>query len=187
MIVCFCIVTGFHPPSLNCILVDVDMYYDPSKIGKFNLDEVNRAFKKSSFTQTTTSHWQNRLKEECSGVDVIFDDVYYKTSKNRAHVLAVTYLYEFEDGVSKPNYRNLHRCINATKARHERYVKKFNLLSSLPSITGNAGEKVKPYNALYDKNIRHCCQEKQNENCCPKQATFVTEGQSSSCRKFVNN
>ena len=146
------------------------------------MDEATNAFKTSHFTKSTIR--QAQREAECTGVKMLFKNVNYKTSKQGAHILAVTFLYNFEDRVVKPKYSKLHRCINSTRAYHDEHVKMYNWLTSMPGLKARDGTIVKPRQALYNPSTTNCCQ--RDASCCPDKAMLVAEGQSSSCRKFEN-
>ncbi len=179
-------ILGFPALSSHCLLVDVDIHYDAFQIGNNNFDEMTKNFKNSLFTKSTTDSWHGQLEQSCGQVNVLFDYISYKRKTNsRDLILAVTFLYEFKNGAEvRPSDEKLKRCINATREKHDEHIKKYNWLSSIPTLNGRNGQKVKPHAALYDMNIRHCCAEKNNLTCCPEGAMTTPGGESSYCGEY---
>ncbi|XP_028408039.1 adhesion G-protein coupled receptor G4-like isoform X2 [Dendronephthya gigantea] len=173
----------FAPLSSHCLLVDIDVYYDASRIGSIDLNKTTTDFKSSYFTQYITNTWPKSFEGICDDIKVIFDDVTLKKRSSSGYlVLAATYLYEFEIGVKGiPSDRKLTRCINSTREKHNKHVDKFNWLTIIPKLKGKDGRDVEAEKAPYDSKFRHCCMEKRNGTCCPEGAMFVGRGESSFC------
>jgi hypothetical protein len=170
------------------LLVDVDIYYDATRVSNIDFRETTNEFKKSPFTKSATSSWHGQLKASCGRVNVTFDYLgYKKKSKSGDLVLAATFLYRFKNGAEeKPSDKKLHLCINATREMHEEYLEKFTWLSSIPALKGKNGENVEALAAPYDNNVRYCCVVKRTEmTCCPDGAIFVPGEESSSCGKGI--
>ena len=162
--------------------MDVDIHYDGNMIRGIDFDIAITAFENSQFTTSTTNSWFGQLEQSCGRVKVSFDNLDYKKKSETDLVLAATFMYQFKDGREpKPSDKKLELCVNATRKTHDRYLEKFNWLSSIPTLKGKDGQDVAAHKAIYDRNISHCCSEKTNMTCCPDGAMFVTGGESSFC------